>query len=476
MVLRPSFCVAVLYRLFCCNTAFTICRELSELYNLFCSLSQSGLQGNARRPRGHSQLQDEVLDSEYEPEESITPSGLSDQGSDELSPDDEIQSTTHRKRTMKPNSKPAWAKKKIRQPNENIVPRITAPIADPSQRLLTNVRRLESSKDTKLLNKWLHALPHLSEIETVIPTTDARVETIHLTPLGQADDMPGRQFAYSIELVDIEVTWDPSEGEDRAISSLSAKQQRDALSKYRKIIKTWKVYVWNTAHAPDKQKHLRIFPEIKPMKTKAFMGWQSNMRKYASNPDRNPREPADGDKWFRTGGPLDINICPTIMEASKVATEAFRLLNKYPLEIAESEFVEYQDLFVNVRFSTRALIELQALLVLDHFDFRIILYPFRFPTQRNGYYCLHPTPNNGLSAKRISGRQPLNYQVAFPAFASNPIENGLWPILQITDNVFTQEDISALPEVSKWWGFKYGEPTNKKLTKEEKRISKAPTP
>jgi hypothetical protein len=101
-----------------------------------------------------------------------------------------------------------------------------------------NVKQEFTSKSrawTPLLAKFVEALPNLIENKKVILAKIA-VDTSYLMPIGLLENVPHRHFVYSVKLIDVEVTWDPKEGELGATSALNAQQTRDAIKNHRKTI------------------------------------------------------------------------------------------------------------------------------------------------------------------------------------------------------------------------------------------------
>jgi len=309
--------------------------------------------------------------------------------------------------------------------------------------------RLVPSKDTRLVNRWLAARDKLKIVERVLPS---KIEPILLTPLGSLPDMANRDFKYSVELVDVRVTWDPVAGEKTTPTAFLATPQQDQMAKYSKIIKTWRIHVWNDTLPATDQKHLRLFPEAEPMNSRLYFQW----RKKA-----NPGPPlTDAEKHITRGGPLDIHVCPTQAQAEQIAAEACRLMNKYPADIRVDDFPE------RVLFGTkgkdsemRRIIELMSLLVLGEFNFQKIRYVFRHQERTMpGQYCLYPVPNKlDISKSQVN----LMYRFTLPVFIPDADEDAR-PVLYVSDTSFTQVDLDALPDVPSWWGFQYQQPSNLK--------------
>lgn len=205
---------------------------------------------------------------------------------------------------------------------------------------------------------------------------------------------------------------------------------------------------------------LRLFPEVSPVPTKQQM----------AHTTKGKTEPPDHEKYFRRGGTLDISICPDEVAATRVAIEAYRLLNKFPREINVSDFPE--EINVNDRKAkdcqTRKLLELMSLRALKtDFDFRDIRYVFRFSRASPGAYLLTPAPWNVHTPSHSRAHE---YTVTLPAFPPNSkgpykSRSHLWPVVHFSDNQFTKEVIDNLPEVPYWWGFRPNAPSNATLYK-----------
>jgi hypothetical protein len=120
--------------------------------------------------------------------------------------------------------------------------------------------RLTPSTETLLLNKWLDALPGLKVITKVLPT---KMEARTMLPLGNLPKMSDRDFRSKIELADVHVTWDPVPGEQVTPGRLSLPNQRVAFRKYERVIRTWRIHVWNNHLPSTPQKTFRLFPEFK---------------------------------------------------------------------------------------------------------------------------------------------------------------------------------------------------------------------
>jgi hypothetical protein len=76
--------------------------------------------------------------------------------------------------------------------------------------------------------------------------------------------MPGRQFKYEVKLADVEVTWDPADDERKNAKGLTFQATRDAIARYSKIIKAWRIHVWNSALPVAVQKRLRLASTLAP--------------------------------------------------------------------------------------------------------------------------------------------------------------------------------------------------------------------
>jgi hypothetical protein len=358
-------------------------------------------------------------------------------------------------------------KKRTRRPDPGLFPNVTRDPGTAGMDIYQGkALRLISSKHTPILNKWLAVRDTLSIKEVVaLSTENLRASTTRFKPLSELPDLPGRKFTHQIKLVNLEITWDPQEGEDTQPRSRNTADELKDLERYRKHIKTWRITVCNSALPPAQQKYLRVFPEVKPVRTKTFASYEG----HAKSRGKPPRPVPDKQKWVIRGGPLDISICPTEAEARKVADEICRLLAK--IDIDENEFPNEVDLhFSGSSFQpsfNRALLELTALRVLrSDFDFRDFRWVFR---HEYGYYSLCPSVVRSTAPKRKSGPQPLQYEIKVPIFCTNPTARfkGNWPHVQILDHTFTQESLDTLPDVPQWWGFRYNRPSRTKPGQKE---------
>jgi hypothetical protein len=84
-----------------------------------------------------------------------------------------------------------------------------------------------------------------------------------MLPLGNLPKMSDRDFRSKIELADVHVTWDPVPGEQVTPGRLSLPNQRVAFRKYERVIRTWRIHVWNNHLPSTPQKTFRLFPEFK---------------------------------------------------------------------------------------------------------------------------------------------------------------------------------------------------------------------
>jgi hypothetical protein len=82
---------------------------------------------------------------------------------------------------------------------------------------------LATSKDTRLLNKWLVLRPKLAVTKIVLPIK-MNLNKTGVMPLRERPDMPNRTFKYSVKLVPIEVTWDPKEPKQWAAANTPRKR------------------------------------------------------------------------------------------------------------------------------------------------------------------------------------------------------------------------------------------------------------
>ena len=387
---------------------------------------------------------------EYQLDE--TSSDVEDASSDvdAFSPDEAPKPLT-KKRVLKTSDKPA--PKRARRPRETnpAKPAIVAP-ADQGNNVSSFLPRLgelrlTASENTPILNKWMAARSGLQVIEEVVPN---ELEDDHLVSLDELPDRPGRDFKFQVELADVMVTWDPSEGELVSSANMTTAEQMKRMDQYYKVIKTWRLRVWNDALPIDQRgKLLRLFPEMKPQYTKRMEAFL----RLKGDPD-----PTDRSKHQRRGGPLDISVCPTKVDACRVAAEACRLLNKLPLDIKASDFPEELDLSLasGSEFEFRKLVELMSLRVLSsNFDFNRLRYVFRFLGRKaRGSYRLHPK----LSVSKDKWGT-TKYQCLFPCLVP-PNYGGTrgdnrWPAISFVDTSFTEGVLADLPDLPDWWAFRY---------------------
>ncbi|CAO2650730.1 Nn.00g020220.m01.CDS01 [Neocucurbitaria sp. VM-36] len=412
----------------------------------------------------HKQRAESESDDDYHPTTSASSDHESDKDSPADSGDDGNTPSALRKRPL--TTKVALPKKKRLvqlAPPRLIQSTLHTSKTAPRQRVL----RLTPSQDTILVNKWLDARPSLS-VEDPVPPNDLNVESTHVMPLSQRPDMPNRLFQYKIECVPIEVTWDPLK--KRSFQDHKPSEEVAMIDGYYKVIKTWRIHVWNSALPSDQQIQLRLFPEWQETATLSFKSYEKREKYHRNktttksyNMKRSIDEPKDRYKFFRAGGPLDINVCPNKSDASRVAAEACSLLNKYPLELNDSDFPEELPVGFKAYSGVRTLIELVSLRVIrKDFDFRALRFIFRSQDQVSGSYCLYPM------ADLIRGDgTAILYDILIPTFMTNGVTSR-WTRIRFTDEAFAQESFDALPDVPAWWGFRPSDPTNDPLIKQAK--------
>jgi hypothetical protein len=240
------------------------------------------------------------------------------------------------------------------------------------------------------------------------------------------------------------------------------------MERRRMIKKTWRIFVWNAALPEDMQKRLRLFPEFAPQFSKKYASW------YHCNRPKRPAKPPLSESFIIRGGPLDTTICPTEAEATKIATEACRLLNKYPGELEDRDFPESIDLSnkdaISQDSEMRKTIELLSLLTLGSFDFQHLRFVFYYHSKAApGEYCLRPTPN----VMTIPGTGSRVHKLFLPVFVLETQKvRGIatarskpWPFIEIPDNFLTEKAIQELPDVPSWWGIRHQSPTGIKTGK-----------
>jgi hypothetical protein len=320
--------------------------------------------------------------------------------------------------------------------------------------------RITPSKNTFWINKWLAAVPGLKAIKEVRPTPITPVE---ITPLGSMLDIPGRRFKFSVECCDIETNWDPQLDELSSRNKYSTREQQDLIVRHRAIRKTWRIFVWNDALPKKMQKRLRLFPEFEPQRTTKYESWyKGNAKK-----PRRANPPPLAERFIVRGGPLDTNVCPTEAEATKIAAEASRLLNKYPGKIDAGDFPDSIDLTIKnpgrQDSEMRRTIELLSLLTLDSFDFRRLRPVFHHSSYITpGEYCLRLTPNVWCDPKRTNPTLkfilPVFVLEAEQTRSNAPARSKPWPIIDIPDNLLNEKTIQELPDIPSWWGIRNQSP------------------
>ncbi|KAB2109672.1 hypothetical protein AG0111_0g944 [Alternaria gaisen] len=419
------------------------------------------MSGQARSASRRSGLKENIaVDDDYSPPKDSS-AELSELDSDTFSPEEIDQVDIPHKRQLKqkaPTRKSGRKKSRLpgsRDDAPTAVTKISASATD-----LQTLRIVPSSK-TRNVNKWLEAFPTLSVLERVTASPPSLLKT-DLTPLGDLPDMIGRQFKYDVELVELDINWDPVESEEKKPYFLKQQDQMTMLAKYRKKMKTWRVFVWDDALPKDQQTKLRLFPEHAPQSTRQEQAWIKKEALWKSQKrDMSALPPLVFPyKNAIIGGPLDINVCPDEATASRVAAEACRLLNKYPLEIDSVDFPQQTGAKGEPKSSgMRTLIELMAMRkIKDDFDFRSLRYIFHSTAQESGYYCL--SPQVSISKALGAGSR---YYVVLPTFTTEDIDinKRKWTRLAINDDVVSEKGIDSLPEVPSWWGMKYVEPDTK---------------
>lgn len=373
-------------------------------------------------------------------DEAYEPHGKSPSSGSDFESSPEGKRKPHMKATL-PNKKARRAK----GPKNSIAPAAVTTLHSP-------VLRLAPSPKTRYLNKWLEISPKLRVKENVSPNA---VSTTQLTPLGDLPDMKGRQFKYDIELVELDVSWDPVEGEDKQVPRFQS-LIKPAIDKHLKKIKTWRIFVWNDALEKEQQRRLRLFPEPRHVQTHiaAMRNHERAVALKNRKKDVPPPIPFPYD-YYRFGGPLDINVCPDEAAASRVAAEACRLLNKYPEEIHDADFpdaIGFRDVYG--RTGMRSLIELMAMMKIhEKFDFRSLRYLFRSSSHVGGTYFLDlPT-----------GARPTGYNITVPVFTLGPRRDyrGKWPDTWFVYKKITEAAVDELPDAPSWWGLMYTSPKNK---------------
>lgn len=210
------------------------------------------------RKRSQTRVTEDALgDSEFEPD--LT-SSTTTSDSNAFLPDDEAQPRT-KKRALK---QPLPVQKRARAKTPTSHNLNTSPVKISNltpQRMLPELGhlRLKVSDDTPLLLKWQEALPNL-RVEEIVRPTRLELSEYELEPLEQLPDIPGRQFDFQIESVDLDVNWDPEEGDETSTRSLSTQGQIDAMAKYYKVQKTWRIHVWDCTPPDGTMAETSSFP------------------------------------------------------------------------------------------------------------------------------------------------------------------------------------------------------------------------
>jgi hypothetical protein len=93
-----------------------------------------------------------------------------------------------------------------------------------------------------------------------VSVTDVTAPDLGLTPLQEMPRVPNRDFKATVTSKQLHVTWDLKEGDVVVHESMGITQQRAALRKYHKKIKTWRITVQDMADSALRP--LRLFPEI----------------------------------------------------------------------------------------------------------------------------------------------------------------------------------------------------------------------
>ena len=330
----------------------------------------------------------------------------------------------------------------------------------PTETYQSQALRLMPSSETPNLNAWLNAVEHLS----VKPDAEIRLtemSTLHtqLVPLGQLPDMHKRDFKYSISSAVVDITWDPQPGQSTTVRNyIKVDAVKAAVREWSKKKKTWSIHVWNDSLPKSEQTQYRLFPEIAPVHTKWLVDWKRNGSNKKS-------EPEDRYKFWVTGGPLDVDICPTEKDVVKVAMEACRLLNKFPSPIESLDFPEEMENHQYCRSgqSMRQIIELQSLRILrDDFDFRSLRYTFRAPHVPAAYH-LNPL----VSALSMYRGKDVSWFMRVPVLVPNKdIPKGEhFHRIEFVEEHCTQEMLDSLPEVPEWWGVSPITPPDNKIPK-----------
>jgi hypothetical protein len=163
--------------------------------------------------------------------------------------------TDHPSKKQKPKRKP-------KTKTTEAAPGTALPVSDPVRKLEPapksnpNYWRIQPSKETPLLNKRAVARHTVEVLHKVLYTP---ISVQKLTPLGRMSDMPHRDFKFKVESADINVNWGPLQGEEVHPGKLNYATIRTKIAKYRKTLKTWRVFVWNDMDPTAEDKPFRLF-------------------------------------------------------------------------------------------------------------------------------------------------------------------------------------------------------------------------
>lgn len=259
----------------------------------------------------------EPSDDDFDPLDRAS-SELSEHGGDGFSPDNTASPGAKRISVAQNNNlKKRWQKVQKQASRNHIRPLAV----DPEKQLTTQPLRLMSSNETPNVNVWLDSVSGLSvKPRQEVKAADLSLVHSKLLPLRQFPDVPGRWYKYSIDSFDAGVTWDPSPEDSHTYKDYGKKGGEPKLREWHKTIKTWRIHVWNDALSDSQQVRLWLFPELEIVLTRTSQSWESRRKMHAAGKARAKPEPFDNlYKYWVTGGPLDISICPTEVEVANVA-------------------------------------------------------------------------------------------------------------------------------------------------------------
>ncbi|KAH6618580.1 hypothetical protein C7974DRAFT_440909 [Boeremia exigua] len=307
------------------------------------------------------------------------------------------------------------------------------------------------------INVWLESVAGLSiDEDNVVKPFRMGFTHTNIQPLADLADVPGRDFRHVAVLASVDINWDPQPGDVMTPSlSKTPNRQTPKFQAYRKTIKTWRLFIWNTV-LPGNNRVILLLPQsvAHQLKGSPRLSTKTCYPAKATSPAPSIRLPVYIPLCQAWGGPHNFtttdDVCPTQMDADRVGTAACRLLNKYLLPISETEFpdpVVYRSPFSGFR----TLLEMLALTrAIPNFDFRTLRHVFQHNDMTYGFYCLSPTP--GLSHDMRGGTK---WAVKLPEFVLDCVDRDaqLWLKVQMDESSLPREALDAIPDPPGWFSF-----------------------